>query len=168
MLMVSRAELAGFFTVSSRTLSNWSRAGMPRAARGRYDLRAVLDWWLENIHEAEAKQDAQDEPLKAAKRKYWGAKAEREEIKAKIERGAFVSVDEMVDSWCARASEMVALLESLKDRLPSLLEGRSRADMRQIVEQEIYNLRKAYVRAGTHTPEPSDEDIAGYIERKSA
>jgi len=166
MLMVSRVELATFFGVSSRTLTNWSRIGMPRAARGRYDLRTVLDWWLENIHESETKQETKDEPLLAAKRKYWAAKATREEFRADAERGGLLPKEEVVAAWCARAAEMIALLQSLEDRLPSLLEGRSRAEMREIVQQEVYELRRAYVRAGTHTPEPSDQSVAEYLERK--
>jgi hypothetical protein len=60
---------------------------------------------------------------------------------------------EIAKEWAARVGELTAGLTGLIDRLPPLLEGKDRAVMREIIHEEVWNLRDQYARDGRYSPE---------------
>lgn len=42
-------QVADFFNVSTRTVRRWHKLGCPKLRRGKFDLKAVLGWWINNI-----------------------------------------------------------------------------------------------------------------------
>jgi phage terminase Nu1 subunit (DNA packaging protein) len=43
-LVKTQVEVARFFQVTERTVSNWKKSGMPTKTRGGYDLDAINHW----------------------------------------------------------------------------------------------------------------------------
>ncbi|GAA5569205.1 helix-turn-helix domain-containing protein [Akkermansia muciniphila] len=66
--IMTHKEIAAYFRVSTRTVSNWARMGLPRlyignvqtcrrGARARYDLAKVSEW-LKNRNTSEERRTA--------------------------------------------------------------------------------------------------------------
>ena len=81
------------------------------------------------------------------------AKARREELLVEQLNENLVPRGEIAKEWAARVGELTAGLTSLIDRLPPLLQGKDRAEIREIIFEEIWNLRDQYARDGRYSPE---------------
>jgi phage terminase Nu1 subunit (DNA packaging protein) len=159
--------VASFLGVTLMTLTNWCKSGMPKLSRGKYNLKDCFDWWLENIQEPKT----QTTKAKDANERYWQAKADNEEIKRDQARGELLPVSEIYPEWCARVGEVKQGLLSLKIRLPPVLEGKTRDEMRDIIEKYTVALCNGYARNGQYTPVVIDKDgscEAGTPEKKPA
>jgi phage terminase Nu1 subunit (DNA packaging protein) len=140
---VSTSDMCEFFSVTRKTIAEWTKAGMPKVAEGAYHLKACFDWWCENIN-----KDNDDETLTAAKRKYWTAKAEEADVKVKIARGKLISLEEVLDQWCKRVAEVKQGLLSLPVRFPPVLEGKTMKEMKVVISAEITRILDGYSREG--------------------
>lgn len=149
-MIVNTKELSDFFDVTPRAVNKWSAKGCPKSGRGKWDLKTVHAWWLDNIYASKA--DDSDESLQEAKRRYWSAKAENEEIKRDESKGLLVKVKDIVLMWSGRVAEIKNGLMALPMRLPPLLEGKPQIEMRQIVEDEVWKLLDNYCRVGRFCP----------------
>lgn len=85
---IKTGELAALLGVTTKTVAEYRKAGMPQKKYGVFDLVSAFGWWKNNIMQ-EAGADTQD-----SKRRYWQAKARREEMQADLESGDLVSFDE--------------------------------------------------------------------------
>jgi hypothetical protein len=59
-----------------------------------------------------------------------------------------ISIDRVHEGWALRAYGLCNALEQLADRMPPLLEGKSRNEMFGIIKGEIHEFRSNLVRAG--------------------
>ena len=149
-IILNTTEIAAFFSVTTRSVQNWAAAGCQQEGRGSWNLKAVHDWWWENIAQDRALSDAGDESMAEAKRKYWWQKAEAEETKNQQAKGQLVAWADIEREWTGRLVELTTGLQCLIDRLPPLLDGKSRNETRAIIETEILSLRDAYARDGKY------------------
>ena len=135
-----------FFGVSKRIINKWVRdRGCPRVKRGIYDLKAIHEWWLENIHGA-----GQGSAENDAKLEYWRWKTERERISVQRMREQLLDRKEVARQWAKRVAEVTAALSILKDRLPPLVEGKKRQEISRIIEDEVWQLRETFARRGKY------------------
>jgi len=155
-LIANTQQVADFFGVSRRSISNWGQSGCPKLGRGKWNLKQVFDWWIQNI--GAQRIEERDEDLKKAKLEFWQAKGELEELKVKEKKKEVISREEVERAWAERVAVVVSGLNIFCDRLPPLLEGKDRAEMREIIKEEVMELRRAYVRAGEHTPTPEEAE----------
>jgi hypothetical protein len=159
-IALTAPELAAFFGVTQMTLTNWGKGGLPKLARGRYELKACFDWWLENIQEPKA----QTTTARDANERYWQAKADNEEIKRDQARGDLLPVAEIMPEWAARVGEVKQGLLSLKTQLPPVLEGKTRNEIRDLIEKYAKALCEGYARNGKYTPVSAVEGGAELID----
>lgn len=148
-LILGTGLVAEFFGISDVTLGAWQKNGCPKLNRGRWDLKAVFEWWLENICQD---QTGIDDSFAGVRKLYWGEKYRGEKFKNDIQEGKFAAWDLIEKEWIGRIVAVTSGLTSHGDRLPPLLEGRSRAEMREIILQEVIILRDAFARIGKYTP----------------
>ncbi|MBW2110637.1 MAG: hypothetical protein JRH00_04240 [Deltaproteobacteria bacterium] len=145
---VTTNQLIKLLDISSRSrLTDWKHAGMPGyIERNRWDLKAVLDWFHENILQGAptADPDIQKERLRWEK-----GRADKIEIQVKQLRRSLISRDEIHREWAARISLVVSGLNIYQDRLPPLLEGKTRNQMRAIIRKENERLRNWYIKEGS-------------------
>ena len=148
-ITLKTTELADFFGVTRKTIAEWHKAGCPQVKRGIWDLKIVHEWWFENIAKSKIPDD---ESLAEAKRKYWTAKAQNEELKAQYQEGKLVSWEEVTREWAKRAAEYKNGCFELENSLPPLLEGKIQSDMRKIIYEKVWSLFDRVCRTGTFCP----------------
>ena len=141
-------NIGKFFGVSARTVRRWAQTkGCPKLQHGLYDLKAVHEWWLENIR---GDGEQQSPEIEDAKLEYWKWKAKREKISVQRLRGELFERREVAQQWALRVGEVTAGLSMLKDRLPPLVEGKPRSEVAAVVEEEVRLIREAYARRGKY------------------
>lgn len=155
-MIATTQDVADVFGVTIRAVQLWGQRGCPKAGRGRWNLREVLKWWLDNIYSI----GDEDESIREAKTRYWAAKARTECVKADQAEGSVISKDEVVAAWAWRVSEMSTGLGTLPLRLAPLCVLKKEAEIRKILEKEIWNIRDVYSRTGKFTPVPKKKRAA--------
>lgn len=138
-IKLTTRDVCELFGVNQSTVSRWVKGGMPRAKRGLYDLKAVFDWWNENIN---AGGDSED--IQSVKLIYWKAKAKIEQLREKKQRGELMHIDTVRDEFVKRLALFRAGHQMLIDRLPPLLEGRSRGEIKRLLREELGKLFEHY------------------------
>ena len=151
------SEVCKFFDITAQTLSNWKEQGCPQVKYGTWDLKAVFDWWWENIASDKAAREGGDESMNEAKRIYWWEKAKGEQYKNEQLAESLIAKDKIAKEWAARVAEVASGLSAMTDRLPPLLEGKTQADMRQIISDETWRMRDHYARKGKFCPAPTSK-----------
>lgn len=160
--IVNQAMAGMFFGVSERAIGKWLKAGCPRIAKGKYDLKDMFNWWQDNM--MATKVEEADATLAIAKLEYWQGKAVNETLKANKERSRLISKEAVAAGWSARLSEVANGLQSFSMRLPPLLEGKNQSEMRRIIDDEQWKLRDNFYRNGRFCmpdedkPENEEED----------
>jgi len=155
-LIMSDEEASIYLGVSKRTVS-WhkTRGNLTQNPDGTFD-RKELDRFMEGRgNDGGKKSTLKDlmEKKEAADLRWKIAKAEREEmLNAKL-KGELFTKDEIMQGWCSRVSAVTAGLEAFADRMPPLLVGKKRNEMRDIFIDEIWRLRDIYSRPGKYCPE---------------
>ena len=153
-VLLSTAQCAELFEVSVRTIQKWGELGLPQAKRNQWDLKVVFDWWDENINSSRVDQD---ETMVEAKRLYWREKAEGEKLRNQKTREELVPWSQVETEWAGRVSLVTSGLEAFGDRLPPILLGKDRKQMRDIIKAEVKYLRNSYARNGRYCPPPKEK-----------
>jgi hypothetical protein len=144
---VCHVELVGsFFGVTPRTVQNWANRGCPKLKHGLYDLKAVVEWWVEHIVGADSQE------IEGVKLKYWTWKAEKEKVGVERCKEELIPRASIAQEWALRVAELTAALTALIDRLPPLLVEKPREEVRRILDEEIWQLRDQYAREGRYCP----------------
>ena len=79
----STPETCAFFGVSHVTLQTWVKAGAPKVGRGKWDVKALMEWKYKSNESAEKRRLAAEATLKEAK-------SEMELIRLEITKGNYV------------------------------------------------------------------------------
>jgi len=90
--------------------------GCPKAAHGKWDVKTVLNWWLQNIHRTTT-------DLQESREKYWDAKARRENIRADQEEGALVEIKQVEADFFEHARRTRDAILNVPDRIGGELAG---------------------------------------------
>lgn len=153
--LVTVGLVAYMFGGTGKTIALWHRThGLPKESHGRYDLKKVFDWY--QTADVGKTADDSDSDLLESKKRYWDARADRERLRADLEAGKLVPEEKIIPEWAGRMPELTSGLESLGERLSSLLEGKTRSEMREIIHREQRALRDNYCRTGVFCLEASE------------
>jgi len=133
------------FQVTRETISEWTKAGMPKVGHGKYDLCPAFEWWKENIN-----TDEEDSSSAIARGRYWNAKAEQAEIDVAERRGELIRRADVITEWCKRVAEFRQGCLSMPVRLPAVLEGKTAPQMRAIIDTYARTLLEGYSREGKY------------------
>lgn len=152
-MIVKTKDLAGLFECHKATITAWRRLGLEDACLGRdkWDLRKAVLWWATNILET-GNPGSDDQSLQSARRDYWRARADREQLRVQKERGELLPKEDVLTYWANRIREVWSGLYVLQHRLPPLLTGKSRAETQDIIKGEVFALNTNYVREGRFCP----------------
>ena len=156
MVTLTTSEIMDVFDVgSSGTLSKWKEFGAKEAciSRNKWDLKEFFNWFLENIYTA-----FDPETFKEDRLRYEKARADKMEIQVALMKGEVKPLEDIHREWAARAAIYVNGLTVNQDRLPPILEGKSRNEMRQIIKNENYRLRDWICEQGQYTPKVELEE----------
>jgi len=148
-LILSTSQIAAFFGVTRWAIQKWLKAGCPKIKHGQLDLKAVFDWWFENIAESKIPDTERLQTLKA---EHLIEKIKIERLKVAQLEGSMAAWDTIENEWVARVGVVTSGLNAFADRLPPILEGKGRVEMQSIIRKETWELRDAYCRKGKYTP----------------
>jgi len=147
--------VAKFFGVSDRSIQKWRVRGCPKLKHGLYDLKAVFEWWVDNVGSGHDSKDTENIKLE-----YWRWKTENERMKAEQTSGVLVPRADIARLWSGRVLEVGTGLYYLASCLPPLLEAKSQREMTAVVRAEIKKLHENYSRTGRFCPR-SDQKQRG-------
>ena len=124
----STADTCNFFQISRETLSRWEKKGAPKAGRGKWDLKALMEWrYSGKVTESPAKRKLKAEAeLKEAK-------AAQEKIKLGVTRAEYIAAAEI-------QSELARLLANLKKSLLAI--GHNVASDLAALDSELVTIAK--------------------------
>lgn len=101
----STADTCEFFQISRETLSRWEKKGAPKENRGKWNIKAVMEWRYDGKHT----ESPETRKLKA-EAELKEVKAAQEKIKLGVTKDEFIPVYEV-------QSELTRLLANLKKSL---------------------------------------------------
>lgn len=153
-MLVTTTQLAEIFSVTDRAVRLWADKGCPKSGHGKWDLKDVLSWWLENIYRAE--EDGEE--LAAAKLEYWQSKARNETVKANIAESSVMLVKDFKDAWMWRVSEMSSGLGAIPMRVAPLIAGKTEMEARKVLEKAMWEIRDKFSRTGKLTPAATQQE----------
>lgn len=148
-------DAAKYCGTSKRILSyHIARGSLRQNPDGTFD-KAELDRWLASRDRREKGPEVKkyDASQRKADLRYREARADREEMLVEQMKDNLASRKEIEAEWSGRVLEITSGLEALIDRLPGLLVGKSRDEIRAVLKEEVRTLRENYSRAGRYTPE---------------
>lgn len=149
---LSQKQAAEALGVSTRSLRNWGLEGLPRNGDGTYSLPNVFTWVIER-HDPKGPEDAESSRWLAELRKERALMARLD--RQKLEETLIPRAD-IVKMWVWRMGEVTSGLASLVARISPLLEGKTRAEMRAVLDREIWRLRDNYCRTGRFCTPPDE------------
>ena len=149
-IITNATETAAFFNVSRQTIYDWTKAGLPKIGRGKYDLKAAFEWYTENI--LLDRTPSEDEDLTSAKRRYWQSKADMEALKVGREQAELMPKKDIRKEWAFRAAEYKNGCFNLVHALPPLLEGKDQTEMREIIDDQVWKMFDRVYREGFFFP----------------
>ncbi|RLB92232.1 MAG: hypothetical protein DRH26_06715 [Deltaproteobacteria bacterium] len=148
-MIVTTKEIADIFSMTDRGVRLWAEKGCPRAGYGKWEVKAVLFWWLDNMYQA----GDDDESLAAAKLEYWQAKARTEAVKADIAEEKVISVEDFKMAWAWRISEMASMLSALPLRVAPIMAQKEETVIRGLMRDEVWKIRDMFSRTGKFFPD---------------
>jgi hypothetical protein len=146
-IITSYQDAARYCGVSTQTINaNIKRGHITQRPDGTFSKKN-LDEWIGRKNPTNL-----DESLKKAELRFKRSRAKTAEIMVKVQKDQLISQKEVNQKWAERVGQVVSMLEMFCDRLPPLLEGKSRNEMRDIIKREVYLIRDAYGKPGKYTP----------------
>jgi hypothetical protein len=148
-------EAAQYCKLSKRTLSyHLGRGSLQQNPDGTFDKKE-LDRFLKtkDRREKSPKFEAISKRKDAAELRYRLARARREEMLVEQMKGNLASWKEIHTEWSQRVQAVTAGLNALPDRLTPIILGKSRDEIRLILQREFKELLTIYSRVGKTTPE---------------
>ncbi|NLF97360.1 MAG: hypothetical protein GX569_11510 [Candidatus Riflebacteria bacterium] len=145
-LVCTAPELAYFFEVTDSTIRKWTAGGMPKLARGSFNLMACFAWWQENIN-----KPASDKEERARER-YWLAKAAAIELELSSKQAENRPKTEYVEAWKTRTTDLQKSLESARIALaPILINIHSEIEAAEVINKFIRGMLESYCNEGRFT-----------------
>ena len=147
-ILLNTQMTAMFFSVSSRTLTNWNDKGCPKYNRVWWDIKKVMQWVNTNND---------DESLAARKLKaealYKELQAELKQKELDIKDDEYIAKKEVKEEWVRRVIEVKKGLMALPQRIANqVTDPETRSLLEGVCEDEVRELLEQYARTGKHTP----------------
>lgn len=108
-------DLEYLWQVGPSTIRNYCQAGMPKITHGTYDVKACLDWWLDNIYKA--KNEAADDSMTEHKRRYWKEKADEIAMSNENKRAGLIKRDDLEAGVVQLIANMRSALLNMPERI---------------------------------------------------
>lgn len=124
----STSDTCEFFQISRETLSRWEKKGAPKAGRGKWDIKKVMEWRFDGKHmeSPETRKLKAEADLKEAK-------AAQEKIKLSVKKEEFIPAYQV-------QSELTRLLTNLKKSLVKI--GHNVASDLAALDQDVAAIAK--------------------------
>ena len=146
------ADTCELFQISRETLSNWQKKGAPKAGRGKWNIKELMEWRFDGKH-----TDSPEVRKLKAEADLKEAKAAQEKIKLSVTQDEFVHI-------LTVRSELTRMLANLKKSLLSM--GHNIASNLAALDMEAAEVAKSEV--DKRIKEALDEIAGGRLYRGKA
>src|SRR3990172_10612342 len=139
-------EAAKYTGMSARVIRYANSGGRLKSNPNGTFERAEIDRWVKSRDGREKSPEDADisKKDKKARAEYWVEKAKKERLIRKSLEGSLAEWSYVKTEWSKRAINVKSNLYSFTDRLPPLLVGRSREEIRDILLAEVTEILKTY------------------------
>lgn len=175
-------ELADLFHREPRSINKMAKdRGLPRAGRGKYEIKPVVRWFIDDLERQLDIAKAGGEDAAAAKARLIRSQADQKEIEVAKLRGEAVNIDDFTRVVTDGLSITRQQMLGLKKRLAPALEGlETVAEREAIIDTYIHELltdlatvpdriqRLAEVAKASAAESVGDLDAAGKAHRRRA
>jgi hypothetical protein len=154
-----RRECSTILGVHLRSIGNFLKEEIPLPTNkdGRtFSAVQVVKWWLARHLERVASPAAESPEAVRWLERYRRERFRLSRIERRLREGEVIAWADVEKEWCGRVRVVTEGLEFFADRLPPLLVGNNRDEIRAILKSEVRLLRAAYARDGKYTPEVID------------
>lgn len=110
---VTTSDLCAIFGRTRKSIAEWVRMGLPKLSKGLYNMKDVLDWWLNTIHRA----SSATVEISEWKRRLIIAKARQEEIKLAELEGKLVHRQDAETAITVACADLRNTLLNMPSRL---------------------------------------------------
>jgi phage terminase Nu1 subunit (DNA packaging protein) len=142
-VIVNTSQLAAMLAIGERRVQQLREEGLPRVIRGKWDLMAVIPWYLEHV---EKHANPRDKSTEEAQRRYYQARAGLTEHKEAKEKGQALSIAEHKAIVSEMGADLAGALESFPVREYTRPDDRAAAET--VVRHLREHLAKSAARAG--------------------
>ncbi len=151
-MLVNQRELSDITGVSTVTLTEWQKAGMPMVERDQnglaneYETAHVIRWMVQRELlkvQAESQRD-----------RLTRLQADDMELTLASKRGTLIAVDQIEPAWLGMVASARSFLRAEPDRLAQMLEVTEGADAKRDLLQEAFD--DFLLKLSTY--DPGDED----------
>lgn len=158
--------LAEIFGVSEKTIRNWVADGMPQAGHGKYDLRACVQWKVDQVATASIDDEAEG-ATDSARRELYIAQRHKIELEIAERRGELLPAALVDQTLASVASVATSQIDALGPRLageladmddPAAIQARLFTEGRQVRAAIAEQIRQmAEVLAEGEQDDPDDD-----------
>lgn len=155
-LLINTTWAEWLFGVTRKTLNEWADKGAPKADRGWWNPKAVLEWKGSATAVLDPEQYNEARKLKADIM-YKEAKAAAAELALSAKRGEFLPRAEVEREFATRILEVKSILTGMGALVSSrFTDAEQRAEVRQVIESEFQRALEQYSRDGYLDLAPQD------------
>jgi hypothetical protein len=155
-LITGYKEACDYLGISKRMMSyHVTKGNLKQNKDGTFEI-LELQRWAKKYKRKNAKGGNYpdiDERLQKADLRFRQARARREEMLVRQIEGTLLSQKEVAEAWAKRKANMRSSLLTFVDRLPPMIEGKSRKQISGILKNEIYYFLDQYAQDGKYCPE---------------
>lgn len=162
-MVVNRSQMADVLGVDVRSIKNFVDDGMPKMARGKYDLGACVKWFVEHEREkARAGKGLND--LDLARQRKTIAEARKAELELETLEGNVIPLDMHESRLEAIGLRLAAQCKGLDRFISDVQRATSTIEAKAVVDRVSDALLAALMKVSDDLPvEPTDD--AGSAER---
>ena len=128
-----------FFEVSERALLEWVKRGCPKAGRGWYDIKAVMDWRGSTTGPKATELSAEARKI-AAEAKYKEAKAAMAAMDQAVMEGRYIEKAEVDRTWATVGTQLKANIMAWVRTLTPQLAHQDMRSVEKVMIEAVYDL----------------------------
>ena len=112
--IVSTDELMKLLRVSRQTITNWKDQGMPVYARGRWDVRRVLEWYVDRVTVEQQQATQAELDLEQERARKTKIEADQKQIELDVAQGKAIYIEDAV----TRLSKVLVTVKNIVMNIP--------------------------------------------------
>ncbi len=134
--IVSTDELMKLLRVSRQTVTNWKDQGLPVYARGRWDVRRVLEWYVDRVTVEQQQASQAELDLEQERARKTKIEADQKQIELDVAQGKAIYIEDAVTRLSKVLVTVKNIVMNIPQRVAPKLIGKSLKEIKLILQDE--------------------------------
>ena len=134
--IVSTDELMKLLRVSRQTITNWKDQGMPVYARGRWDVRRVLEWYVDRVTVEQQQATQAELDLEQERARKTKIEADQKQIELDVAQGKAIYIEDAVTRLSKVLVTVKNIVMNIPQRVAPKLIGKNLKEIKLILQDE--------------------------------